>query len=126
MGDERRGDAGQFRQWGGARAVRSKFLRIAGLTFAGLVGCGGDETVPGIVAAAGSGGDAPTPNAPAVDIGLSSGVGGLDFERLEPGASVALHTFGQGGTHALLAIRCIGFGNRAFVNVDVTNLNSGV
>jgi hypothetical protein len=62
---------------------------------------------------------------PSVDIGLSSGEGGLGFERLEPGNEVPLLTFGQGGTHALLAIRCVGFGSRAFVNVTITNLNAG-
>lgn len=64
--------------------------------------------------------------APWVDIGLSGGQGGLDFEPLAPGAEVPLATFGQGGTHALLAVRCSGFGDAAFVNVDITNLNTGV
>jgi hypothetical protein len=65
-------------------------------------------------------------DAPWVDIGLSAGVGGLDFEPLELGGQVPLATFGQGGTHALLAVRCSGFGDAAFVNVDITNLNTGV
>jgi hypothetical protein len=62
---------------------------------------------------------------PRVDIGLSAGEGGLGFERLEPGGEVPLLTFGQGGTHALLAIRCVGLGSSAFVNVTITNLQTG-
>lgn len=72
-------------------------------------------------ACSGSGGDEPW-----VDIGLSAGEGGLGFDPLEPGGQVPLLTFGQGGTHALLAIRCGGLGSRAFVNVTITNLQTGV
>lgn len=60
-----------------------------------------------------------------VDIGLTSGVDGLDFAALEPGGEVPLYTFGQGGTHALLAVRCSGLGKRAFVDVSITNLGTG-
>lgn len=60
-----------------------------------------------------------------VDIGLPGGDNGLEFMRLEPGQDVLLETFGQGGTHILLAVRCSGFGNRAFVNVSLTNLQTG-
>jgi hypothetical protein len=56
-----------------------------------------------------------------VDLGLSSGPDGLDFEHLEAGGSVPLYTFGQGGTHALLAVRCRGLGQRAFVAITITN-----
>jgi hypothetical protein len=56
-----------------------------------------------------------------VDLGVSSGPDGLDFEHLEPGGSVPLYTFGQGGTHALLAVRCSGLGERAFVALRITN-----
>jgi hypothetical protein len=67
------------------------------------------------------------PPAPAiwVDVGLTSGSDGLEFESLEPGGTVPLHTFGQGGTHALLAVRCSGLGGRAFVGVTITNVASG-
>jgi hypothetical protein len=41
------------------------------------------------------------------------------------GTELRLQTFGQGGTHVLLAVRCIGFGSRAFVAIHVLNLNSG-
>jgi hypothetical protein len=60
-----------------------------------------------------------------VDLGVSSGPDGLDFEHLEPGGSVPLYTFGQGGTHALLAVRCNGLGERAFVSVSITNPADG-
>jgi hypothetical protein len=60
-----------------------------------------------------------------VDIGLSSGPDGLEFEHLEPGGSVPLYTFGQGGTHALLAVRCVGLGERAFVAITISNPADG-
>jgi hypothetical protein len=60
-----------------------------------------------------------------VDIGLAAGPDGLDFEPLQPGGTVPLYTFGQGGTHALLAVRCSGLGNRAFVAVSIRNPNDG-
>lgn len=60
-----------------------------------------------------------------VDIGLTGGPDGLDFVPLEPGGAVPLHTFGQGGTHALLAVRCSGLGDRAFVSVTITNVQTG-
>ena len=60
-----------------------------------------------------------------VDVGTSGGADGLAFERLEPGGPVPLYTFGQGGTHALLAVRCHGLGERAFVSLTITNPASG-
>lgn len=71
-------------------------------------------------------GPEPPPGAPAVEIGLSAGVGGLEFAPLVSGGPVPLFTFGQGGTHVLLAVRCTGLGDAAFVRVDVTNLRTGV
>jgi hypothetical protein len=59
------------------------------------------------------------------DVGLPGGADGLDFVRLEPGGSVPLQTFGQGGTHALLAVRTSGLGNRAFVGVEIENVATG-
>lgn len=62
----------------------------------------------------------PGTEAPAsVDVGLPGGADGLEFVPLVPGASVPLQTFGQGGTHALLAVRTLGLGNRAFVGVSI-------
>jgi hypothetical protein len=70
--------------------------------------------------------DESTPPALAsVDIGLSGGADGLEFIALEPGGAVPLYTFGQGGTHALLAVRCKGLGSSAFVSVEITNSQSG-
>jgi hypothetical protein len=60
-----------------------------------------------------------------VDLGLSGGPDGLQFEHLEPGGSVPLYTFGQGGTHALLAVRCMGLGERAFVAITISNPADG-
>jgi hypothetical protein len=60
-----------------------------------------------------------------VDVGVSSGPDGLEFEHLEPGGSVPLYTFGQGGTHALLAVRCVGLGERAFVAISISNPADG-
>jgi hypothetical protein len=77
------------------------------------------------IACSDSGADDQAADEPWVDIGLSAGEGGLGFARLEPGGEVPLLTFGQGGTHALLAIRCVGLGSSAFVNVTITNLQTG-
>jgi hypothetical protein len=63
--------------------------------------------------------------APSVDIGLPGGDDGLEFVPLEPGAAIPLETFGQGGTHALLAVRTTGLGNRAFIGVTITNTATG-
>jgi hypothetical protein len=59
------------------------------------------------------------------DVGLPGGVDGLEFVRLEPGGEVPLQTFGQGGTHALLAVRTNGLGNRAFIGVAIENVATG-
>jgi hypothetical protein len=56
-----------------------------------------------------------------VEIGVPGGADGLDFEPLAAGGELRLQSFGQGGTHVFLAVRCIGFGNRAFVNLTLTN-----
>lgn len=66
------------------------------------------------------------PPEPWVDIGLTGGADGLDFVPLEVGGAVPLHTFGQGGTHALLAVRCGDLGDRAFVSITLTNPLTGV
>ncbi len=69
-----------------------------------------------------------TPEPPAelwVDVGLTAGEDGLDFVSLEPGGVIPLHTFGQGGTHALMAVRCSGLGDRAFIGVTLTHVVSG-
>ncbi len=104
------------------RLVCNRVERLAGLPLvAGLAAslaaaCDGGTGAPG--ADAGSTGVA-------VDVGVAGGPDGLDFVPIQPGGEIALHTFGQGGTHALLAVRCIGLGNRAFVSVAITNVATG-
>jgi len=60
-----------------------------------------------------------------VELGVPGGPDGLDFMPLEEGAVLNLETFGQGGTHVLLGVRCIGFGARAFVELRAKNLLNG-
>jgi len=61
-----------------------------------------------------------------VQIGLPDEASGLEFLPLASGGDIPLETFGQGGTHATVAVRCIGLGtNRAFVDVTVENLGTG-
>jgi hypothetical protein len=62
---------------------------------------------------------------PTVEIGVPGGADGLDFVPLEGGEELRLKTFGQGGTHVYLAVRCVGFGRRAFVGFKLTNTQSG-
>ena len=76
----------------------------------------------------------PTPDAswedsalgdPSVEIGVPDKITGLGFVSLKDGGDVPLQSFGQGGTHASLAIRCVNFGKRAFVDVTIENLDTG-
>ena len=75
--------------------------------------------------AAGSGGGAGEASVGEVLLGVPGGPDGLDFAPLEEGAELRLQTFGQGGTHVLLGVRCIDFGNRVFVSLRVRNSNTG-
>src|SRR5688572_6848809 len=61
----------------------------------------------------------------AVEIGMRASPRDNAFVALEPGGDIHLGTFGQGGTHAELAVRCIGFGNRAFITLTLENLRDG-
>ncbi|HKY39811.1 MAG TPA: hypothetical protein VJN18_27930 [Polyangiaceae bacterium] len=61
-----------------------------------------------------------------VGLGVPGGPDGLDFVPLDDGAELRLQTFGQGGTHLIVAVRALGFGNRAFVSAKLRNLQSGV
>jgi len=88
-------------------------LRWLPLGIAALVGCSGEDA------------GAPAEPRAWVDVGLPGGADGLEFVALEPGGEVPLQTFGQGGTHALLAVRCGGLGNAAFVGVEITNSATG-
>jgi hypothetical protein len=67
----------------------------------------------------------PTPEA-SVEIGIPAGESGLDFAPLEDGAEVRLQTFGQGGTHIIIGVRCRGFGSRAFVSAVLRNPEGGI
>ncbi len=77
---------------------------------------------------AGDSGDAGASGSPTaeVQLGVPGGSDGLSFVPLDDGAELRLETFGQGGVHVLLGVRCIGFGSRAFVSVTLKNQNSGV
>ena len=74
----------------------------------------------GSAACYGGGGGA---EVPLVEIGTPNDA--LEFLPLEPGGDVPLETFGQGGTHMRIAIRSNGFGKRAFVDVEVENMETG-
>jgi len=60
-----------------------------------------------------------------VALGVPAGDDGLGFAPLNDGDVLELQTFGQGGTHVLVAVRAYGFGNRAFVSASLTNLTTG-
>src|SRR5882724_4128135 len=60
-----------------------------------------------------------------VELGVPGGPDSLDFVPMQDGDVLRLETFGQGGIHVLLAVRCIGFGSRAFVALTLTNTNTG-
>ena len=61
-----------------------------------------------------------------VVLGVPSGDDGLDFAPLEDGAELRLQSFGQGGTHVFLGVRCVGFGTRAYVTIRLENLTTHV
>jgi len=73
----------------------------------------------------GSGGEGGMALVGQVELGVPGGPDALDFAPLEDGAVLPLETFGQGGTHILLGVRCVGFGQRAFVSLRVQNLLTG-
>lgn len=69
--------------------------------------------------------DPPPNDNVSVAIGVPGGADGLEFAPLAEGSELRLQSFGQGGTHVLLGVRCIGFGNRAFVDIMLENLRTG-
>ena len=94
-----------------------------GLSFLAVLGASGcdSEDECGIEPIDG-GGDAAAGDAIGVEVGTSGGVGGLEFIPLEDGGDIPLDTFGQGGTHATVAVRALGLGtNIAFFDVTVEN-----
>lgn len=60
-----------------------------------------------------------------VELGLPSGADELSFAPLEDGAELRLQTFGQGGTHIIVGVRCVSFGKRVFVSAELRNLATG-
>lgn len=78
-----------------------------------------------MVAVAGAAGAGPELEK-SVELGVPAGSAELDFAPLDDGDELRLQTFGQGGTHVLVGVRCTGFGNRAFESATLRNLDSGV
>lgn len=71
--------------------------------------------------------EAGAPNVSAtVELGVPDGADGLGFLPLDDGAVLKLQTFGQGGTHVMIGVRCTGFGSRAFVSATMHNETTGV
>jgi hypothetical protein len=60
---------------------------------------------------------------PGLEVGVPDPATGLEYESLAPGGEIVLGTFGQGGTHATLAVQCWGFGDEAYVSVSLRNLD---
>jgi hypothetical protein len=86
----------------------------------GASGCDSDEC--GDELDIDGGRDGAAGDAIGVEVGLAAGLGGIEFVPLEEGGDIPLETFGQGGTHATVAVRARGLGtNVAFVDVTVEN-----
>jgi hypothetical protein len=98
-----------------------KSLVALGLAVLGLIvgGCSDD-------AAKGPPDEPPQAITPSVEIGTAGGDDGLQFVPLEAGGTLYIETFGQGGTHVIFSIRCHGLSERAFINITITNLETGV
>lgn len=67
----------------------------------------------------------PPPDGPTVELGVPGGDDGLDFVPFARDQVLKLETFGQGGTHVLLAARTRGFGKRAYAAFSVENQLTG-
>jgi len=95
---------------------------------AARAGAGGSgDGSAGTTSAAGQGEAAGAPLAPATaELGVPGGADGLDFTPLADGTVLNLQTFGQGGTHVIVGVRCTSFGNRAFVSAIMHNDVTGV
>ena len=74
---------------------------------------------------AGAAGEAPVVP-PTVELGIPMGDDGLGFQALQAGDELRLQTFGQGGTHVLVAVRCTGFDKRSFISATLRNLLTDV
>jgi hypothetical protein len=95
---------------------------IIGITLLSCA-CGSPSAGPG--PHDGSGGAGGASAAGQVELGVPGGPDSLDFVPLDDGQVLNLETFGQGGTHVLLGVRCVGFGQRAFVSLRVQNMVDG-
>ena len=87
------------------------------------MGCSTSGGATSPMDSAGAGGEPPVVT---VDLGTPGGGDGLEFVPMIDGTELRLQTFGQGGTHVLVGVRCTGFGSRAFVSAELENLTSGV
>jgi hypothetical protein len=103
-----------------ARVSRLLLLMTAAVAY----GCSEPSEHPEPPGGAGAAGTAAIE--PSVELGVPGGEDGLDFVPLAQGSELRLQTFGQGGTHVMIAVRCVGFGNRAFVSATLRNLSSDV
>jgi hypothetical protein len=112
---------------------RESMLRLLVALTASLAsacaGSPGGSTTPG---AGGEGGEAGASagasavEAASVEVGVPTGPDGLDFAPLLAGSELRLQTFGQGGTHVMVAVRSVGIGKRAFVSASLRNLTTDV
>jgi hypothetical protein len=56
-----------------------------------------------------------------VRVGVPDAETNLYFQALEPDGPIAIRMGGQGGTHALIAVQCEGFGNRISYQISMKN-----
>jgi hypothetical protein len=89
-------------------------------------GSSGGSSTPGAGGEAGSSAGGSTVGTASVEVGIPTGPDGLDFEPLAGGSVLRLQTFGQGGTHLMIAVRSAGLGKRAFVSATLRNTTTGV
>lgn len=108
-------------------ALQCDVFRLLGVSVALLaVACGpSDEASPPQGAAGESSNEGGSADR-SVSLGTPGGADGLSFVPLSSGAELRLQTFGQGGTHVLIAVRARGFGNRAFVSATLTAMATGI
>lgn len=89
-----------------------------------LPACGSSEAPPTDVPVEPDPEPEPVPE-PKVLIGVPAGEDELSFAELAADSELRLQTFGQGGTHVMLGVRCIGFGQRVFVDIEIENTRTG-
>jgi hypothetical protein len=102
---------------------------LVALTASVASACAGSpgSTLPGGEGGeAGSSAGAASVEAARVEVGIPAGPDGLDFAPLLAGSELRLKTFGQGGTHVMVAVRSAGIGKRGFVSATLRNLTTDV